>query len=103
MIKGFNYALTQPLVVEVVDGKVVEVPCKVYVNGELKNGQFTVDSDAVEIKYVAEGASGTSEWTTSIPVVDTEKGKYQSRYFLTEGNIAVTDEATGVKLSFTGD
>ena len=35
--------------------------------------------------------------------MDTEKGKYQSRYFLTEGDIAVTDESDGVKLAFTGD
>jgi hypothetical protein len=87
----------------VVDGKVVEVPCKVYVNGALANGSFTADSDLIEIKYVAEGASGTSEWTTSVPVVDTEKGKYQSRYFLTEGDIVVTDEADCVKLAFTAD
>lgn len=103
LINGFKYALTQPLVIEVVDGEVVEVPCKAYINGALMNDEFTADGTCVEIQYVAEGVSGTSEWMTNVPVVDTEKGKYQSRYFLTEGDIAVTDEADGVKLAFTGD
>lgn len=103
LIKGFKYALTQSFVIEVVDGKVVEVPCKTYVNGALMSGDFTADGSLTEIKYVAEGATGTSEWSVNVPVVDTEKGKYQSRYFLTEGDVSVTDEADGVKLAFTGD
>lgn len=103
LIKGFKYDLSQPFVVEVVDGKVVTVPCKVYVNGALQNGSFTADGTSAEIKYVAEGKTGTSEWAITRSIVDTENGKYQSRYFKAEGDINVVDEKDYLDFSFTGD
>ncbi len=103
LIKGFQYALPQSFVIEVVDGKVVEVPCKAYVNGVLAGDSFIADGEVAEIEYVAEGKTGTSSWGDSLSVVDTEKGKYQSRYFQTEGNITVIDEQDYLQLAFTGD
>ncbi len=103
LIKGFTYALPQPFVVETVNGKVVDVACKAYVNGVLARDSFKADGESVEIKYVAQGASGTTEWTKTIPVEDTESGKYQSKYFYKEGNVAVTDEKDYLQMSFAED
>lgn len=85
LIKGFSYKLPQPFVVEVVDGKVVQVPCKVKVNDKAVDGRFVADGSAAEIVYIAEGATGTTTYTISRSVVDTEEGKYQDRYFITDG------------------
>ena len=102
LIKGFTYDLPQPFVVEVVDGKVVQVPCKVSVNGEAKDGSFTADGTSAEITYIAEGKTGTTEWTVTHSIVDTEGGKYQDRYFQAEG-MTVTAEKDNILLSFAED
>ena len=103
LIKDFKYEIAQPFVIETVGGEIVEVACQAYVNGVLADGSFTANGDVAEIKYVATGATGVSEWTTSIPVVNTESGKYHSRYFYTENNVTVVDEKEYVGFSFDED
>lgn len=103
LIKGFRYTLTQPLVIEVDGDKVVSLPSTVYINGEAVTGDsFVADGETVEIKYVAEGVSGVSELAISRTVVDTEQGKYQSRYFQAEGDMQAIDAKDYVELAFTG-
>lgn len=103
LIKGFKYALPQPFVVEVVDGKVVTVPCTVSVNGEEFSDSFTADGNSAEIVYVAEGVTGTETWTVSRSVVDTENGKWKSKYFRTEGDMVITDQQDCLQFAFSGD
>ncbi len=103
LIKGFTYALPQFLVVETVAGEIVELPCKTYVNGDLKEGLFKADGEQVEIRYVAEGATGTSEWTRVISVADTEDGKYKNEYFYTEDEVEIVNEKAYLALHFAKD
>ncbi len=103
LIKGFTYELAQPFVVETVEGALVDLACETYVNGTLVNGSFTASGDVAEIKYVATGATGISEWSVNVPVVDTEAGKYQSKYFYVENNVTVVDEKEYVAFSFAED
>ena len=104
LIAGFTYNLPEVLVVETNDGKLEEIVCKTYVNGELKNGSFKAEGTLASIRYVAEGKSGVSEWSEDISVVDTEKGKYKSRYFLNDGEITFNEqEKTYLELLFAED
>ena len=103
LIAGFVYDLPSAFVVETTGGQVLEVDCKVYVNGtEVKGNTFTASGETVEIKYVATGATGVGEWTLSIPVVDTDGGKYQDRYFHVEGELTVEARKDDVQFAFTG-
>ncbi len=103
LIKGFTYELPNPFVIETVNGQILQVPCKVYVNGELVENSFVAKGENMEIKYVATGKSGESEWQQTISVVDTEYGKYKSKYFYVENELQITDEKTHVKFSFNQD
>lgn len=103
LVKGFKYALPQPFVVEVVDGKVVTVPCTVTVNDVECTDSFTADGSVAEIVYVAEGATGTETWTVSRSVVDVENGKWKSKYFRTEGDLVITDQQDALQFAFSND
>ena len=103
LIKGFVYELPNVLVMETVEGAVVKLACKTYVNGELKEGSFTANGEQVQIRYVAEGATGVSEVTRDISVMDTEYGKYKSKYFHTEDEVEIIDEKAHLTLNFAKD
>jgi hypothetical protein len=103
LVKGFRYELKQPFVVETIDGEVKVTPCKVYINDVLTENSFVADGESVNIRYVAEGATGASEWSNTISVVDTESGKYKSQYFYSEDNMEVRDEKSYVELLFAED
>ncbi len=102
LIKGFIYDLPQPFVVEVVDNAVVNVPCEVYVNGQLAGSSFTADGEAVTVKYVAKGKTGTTEKEITSTVVDTKNGGLQEKYFYTEGDMTPVSEKSYLQLSFKG-
>jgi len=102
-IKGFTYDLPVPFVIETVNGEVLEVPCKAYVNNTLVENSFVAQGESMEIRYVAEGESGESEWKQTVSVVDTEYGKYKSKYFHAENGMQVLDELTCVNLVFAED
>ncbi len=103
LIKGFIYDLPQAFAVETVDGEIVELACKTYVNGKLTNGSFEADGETMEIKYVAEGVTGTEEWSTTLTVVDTDYGTYKDRYFYSESDVTFTMEKSYLNLSFAKD
>ena len=100
LIKGFTYELPQPFVVETSEGDIQEVVCKTYVNGELVNDSFKADGEEMTIRYVADGKTGKNEWETTLSVVDTENGKYKSKYFYTEGDVEILDEKAYLEFVF---
>ena len=102
-IKGFKYDPPKALAIETVGDEIINVPYKVYVNGELVNGEFKVESEdgsQVEVRYVAEGQTGTAEWTKTLTVVDTETGKYKSKYFVTENEMQIVDQKSYLEFNF---
>ena len=103
LIKGFVYELPVPHVVETINNEVVDVECSVYVNGNLANGSFVAGGEKMEIRYVAEGKSGTSEWSDEIDVVDTVGGKYRDRYFNVEGGIELQSEKNFLTMNVNGN
>ena len=103
LIKGFTYELPTPFVIETVNGQILQVPCKIYVNDKLVENSFVAEGELMEIRYVAEGKTGVSEWEQTVSVVDTEYGKYKSKYFHLENNIQLVDEKTCVNLLFSED
>ncbi len=103
LIKGFVYDLPEVLAVETVDGKIVELACKIYINDKLVTGSFEADGETMEIKYVAEGATGTTEWTTTLSVIDTDYGTYKDRYFYSENDVTFTMEKSYLNVSFAED
>lgn len=103
LIKGFVYDLPEVLAVETVDGKIVELACKTYVNGELVTGSFEADGETMEIKYVAEGETGMAEWPATLTVIDTDYGTYKDRYFYSENDVTFTMEKSYLNLSFAED
>lgn len=103
LIKGFTYEFPKAFVVETVGSSVISLPCKTYVNGELKDGAFTADGEEVTIRYVAEGETGSVEWEDTISIVDTEKGKYKSSYFYTEDDMQIIDEKTYLNFVIADD
>ncbi len=103
LIKGINYEPPKAFVIETVNDEVVEVAYKVYVNDTLVDGEIEVDGEegsTVEIRYVAEGQTGTAEWTKTLSVVDPEEGKYKSKYFSTENEMQIIDEKSYVEFKF---
>ena len=102
LLKDFSYDFPKAFVVETVDNKIVVLDCKTYVNGELVNGSFVADGTEMLIRYVAEGATGTVEWSDTIPVVDAESGKYKSKYFYsTDEALQVVDQKSSIEFVFT--
>ena len=100
LLKGFNYDFPKALVVEAVDGQLKTLDCKTYVNGELVNGSFKVDGSEVNVRYVAEGATGTAEWEKTFAVVDADEGKYKSKYFYTADDLQLIDQKTDLEFAF---
>lgn len=100
LLKDFIYEFPQAFAVETVDGKLISLPCKTYVNGNLVEGSFTADGEEMEICYVAEGATGSVKWEKTIPVVNAEKGKYKSKYFYTADEIEIIDQKTNLEFAF---
>ncbi len=103
LIKGFTYELPSAMAVETLNGEVKELAVKVYVNGVLVENSFVADGAQATVAYVAEGQTGTAEWTKTFAIVDTENGKYKSRYFYTEGNLSVADEENYLRFTVKGD
>ena len=103
LIKGFVYELSQPFVIETSDGEVQEVACKTYVNDQLIEDSFKAEGEEMTIRYVAEGKTGVSEWEETLSVVDTEYGKYKSRYFYTDGDVEIRDEKAYLEFAFEND
>ena len=102
LLKGFNYEFPKALAVETVDGEVVALDCKTYVNGELVSGSFKAEGTEVAIRYVAEGATGTIEWSDVIAVVDADEGKYKSKYFYSADEaLEIIDEQSCLNFTFT--
>ena len=101
LLKDFSYDFPEALVVETVDGAVISLPCDTYVNGEKVDGSFVADGEEVVIRYVAYGATGTAEWSDTIPVVDAEAGKYKSKYFYTvDEALQIIDQKTELEFVF---
>ncbi len=105
LFTGFTYELPQAFVIETVDGKVVSLPCSVYVNDTLVEGSFTLDGEETEaeIRYVAEGETGSEEWTTVIPVANSKDGRYKNEYFYTEDGVEMFNEKKYLQLVFAQD
>ena len=103
LIAGFVYDLPQVLVIETVNGEVVELVCKTYINGEIVDGEFLADGSEVDIRYVAEGQTGSTEWSTTISIVNTDEGRYKDLYFYNEGDLKIENEQYDVKLTFAED
>ena len=102
LLNGFKYEFPKALVVETVNGEVIALDCKTYVNGELVTGSFTANGTEMEIRYVAEGSTGTAKWSDVIGVVDAENGKYKSKYFYTADTaLQIIDEQTYLDFKFT--
>lgn len=101
LLKDFIYEFPKAFAVETVDGKLISLPCKTYVNGELVEGSFTAGGEEMEICYVAEGATGSVEWEKTIPVVSAEKGKYKSKYFYSADEIEIIDQKTSLEFVFS--
>ena len=101
LIKGFTYDFAPAIAVETVNGKVVYLNCKTYVNGTEKTGSFKASGTEAVIRYVAEGTTGTITWEDTIPVVDTEEGKYKSDYFYTVDNLAIINQKDNLEFSFS--
>lgn len=92
LLAGFTYEFPKALAVETVGSDVIIIPCKTYVNGELVEGSFVAAGEEMVIRYLAEGQTGSVEWTETISVINTQKGKYKSKYFYTEDEVQVIDE-----------
>ena len=103
LIKGFTYELPVVKVVESVEGEVLEIDCKVYVNDALIENSFVAEGEKVTIRYVAEGVSGTEIWEREIEVVDTQMGKYRSKYFYVEGGVQLVTEKNALKMAVESD
>ena len=101
LLSGFTYEFPKALAVETVNGEVVALDCKTYVNGELVNGSFLAEGTEVAIRYVAEGTTGTVEWEDVIAIVDADKGKYKSKYFYTADEaLEIIDEQAYLDFKF---
>lgn len=89
LIAGFTYDFSNALAVETLNGEVIKLPYKTYVNGQLANGSFKAEGTNMTIRYVAEGSVGTTPAVIekTVTVLDPEKGKHKDRYFYYE-NIA---------------
>lgn len=103
LLKDFIYEFPKAFAVETVDGKLISLPYKTYVNGNLVEGSFTADGEKMEICYVADGATGSAKWENTIPVVNAEKGKYKSKYFHTVDEIEIIDQKTSLEFVFSND
>ncbi len=102
LLNGFTYEFPKALAVETVNGEIVELDCKTYVNGELVNGSFTAEGEEVAIRYVAEGTTGTIEWSDVIAIVNAEEGKYKSKYFYSADEaLQIIDEQSCLNFTFT--
>ena len=100
-VKGFTYEVSQARVIETLAGEIREIACKAFINDEEVSDSFKAAGDMMTIRYVAEGATGTTEWTKTIPVVDTEKGRYKSKYFYTESDMNIVDEKAYLQFDFS--
>lgn len=104
LIKGFVYELPEFPAKEVIDGEIKSVPVAVYVNGEeVKNGSFEALTDTVNIKYVATGNNGTTEYSIDLPVTDVNNGKDQEKYFYGENIDSILNERDYVVATFATD
>lgn len=104
LVNGFEYTLPTQIAQEASGNDMVEVPVSVYVNGEKNTtGKFTATGASVEIKYVANGATGESQRAETLEVVDGNNGKDQEKYFFGENLTAITNERDYVSVSMNGD
>ena len=104
LVNGFEYTLPTQIAQEASGNDMVEVPVSVYVNGEKNTtGKFTATGTSVEIKYVANGATGESQRVETLEVVDGNNGKDQEKYFFGENLTAITNERDYVSVSMGGD
>lgn len=104
LIKGFVYELPEFPAKEVIDGEIKSVPVAVYVNGEeVKNGSFEALTHTVNIKYVATGNNGTTEYSIDLPVTDVNNGKDQEKYFYGENIDSILNERDYVVATFATD
>lgn len=101
LLKGFTYEFPKALAVETVDGELITLPCKTYVNGTLVEGAFTADGETTTIRYVAEGTTGSAVWEDTISIVDADEGKYKSKYFYTGDDLQISDEKTCLEFKFS--
>lgn len=100
-VKGFTYELPSALVIETVSDQVIELSYNIYVNGEVMEGSFVADGETMNIRYVAAGETGEAVWEKDFSVIDTEKGKYKSKYFYTESDLQIVDEKTYLDFRFS--
>ena len=100
-IKDFIYELPQVLVVETVNGQIIELPYQVYINDKLVESTFEAKGETMNVRYVVNGETGVAEWSRDISVVDTEYGKYKSRYFYSESGMQILDEKLYVDFRFS--
>ena len=100
LIKGFTYELPMPLVIETANGEIREVICKTYVNDTLVEDSFKASGEEMTIRYVAEGVNGNETWQQTISVVNTDYGKYKSKYFYSESDMEILDEKSYIEFVF---
>ena len=103
LIEGFTYTLPEILIKEVsADCAMVEVAVKKYVNDqELAGNTFVANGETAEIKYSAEGVTGTTEYEVGIPVVDVQGGGNLTNYFY--GTFGVSAQESGIALTSEGE
>lgn len=98
-IKGLEYTLPVWEALEAdSNDNLEEVVVKTYVNGEELTGSFTATGESVTVKYLASGKSGDTEYVVSIPVIDGNEGKDQSKYFIGT-NVDVTENQESIALT----
>ncbi len=100
-VKGFTYELPQAVAVETADDRIVELPYQVYINDQLVDGTFEAKGETMNVRYVVNGETGDAEWSRDVTVVDTEYGKYKSRYFYSESDMLILDEKLYVDFRFS--
>ena len=101
MIKGFTYSLDNVTAVETVNHVVQNVETEILVNDEPIDGSFLATGTQMIIKYCANGYSGITTQTYSVPVIDVSSVEYvldQGKYFY--GDFTSMMNQNDVTLSF---
>ena len=103
-IKGFSYQVPSYTAYEVIDNKLTPVLCTCLVNEKPIKDCFTADNDYVQINYSANGETGSCiSKDYIIPVIDTNKGANNEKYFYSEDDVDIALNEEDVLLTPTKD
>ncbi|MBQ8725716.1 MAG: hypothetical protein IJY84_01265 [Clostridia bacterium] len=102
-MKGFKYNLPSAKAKEWVGGIESDAVVTLKANGVVTDGNITADGESVTVEYIADGESGETVYSKTIPVIDANNGKDQEKYFYGKGISSVTNEKDFVKAVFNED